>query len=111
MMARQKITFGRAVRRVLALILALLPLGLGYRAILRDPRRRGWHDRMTGTEVIYDGVARAAPHAGGTARRRPLPGTAPAVPARNARRVKSARLLRTTRGCAWSARARPSVLP
>ena len=61
-----EITFGRAVRRVLALILALLPLGLGYLAILRDPRRRGWHDRMTGTEVIYDMVARAAPHAGST---------------------------------------------
>ncbi len=43
-----EITFGCAVRRVLALILALLPLGLGYLAILRDPRRRGWHDRMTG---------------------------------------------------------------
>jgi uncharacterized RDD family membrane protein YckC len=61
-----EITFGCAVRRVLALILALLPLGLGYLAILRDPRRRGWHDRMTGTEVIYDTVARAAPHAGST---------------------------------------------
>jgi uncharacterized RDD family membrane protein YckC len=59
-----EITFGRAVRRVLALILALLPLGLGYLAILRDPRRRGWHDRLTGTEVIYDVVARAAPHGG-----------------------------------------------
>lgn len=58
------ITFGCAVRRVLALILALLPLGLGYFAILRDPRRRAWHDRLTGTEVIYDAVARTAPHAG-----------------------------------------------
>lgn len=62
-----EITFGCALRRVLGLILALLPLGLGYLAILRDPRRRGWHDRMSGTEVIYDMVARAAPHAGSTA--------------------------------------------
>ena len=61
-----EITFGCAVRRVLGLILALLPLGIGYLAILRDPRRRGWHDRMTGTEVIYDMVARAAPHSGST---------------------------------------------
>ncbi len=60
----REITFGCAFRRVLALMLSLLPLGLGYFAILRDPRRRGWHDRMTGTEVIYDTVARAAPHAG-----------------------------------------------
>jgi hypothetical protein len=27
------------------------------------PRRRAWADRMTGTEVIYDTVARAAPYA------------------------------------------------
>ena len=58
-----EITFGCAVRRVLALILSLLPLGLGYFAILRDPSRRAWHDRLTGTEVVYDTVARAAPHA------------------------------------------------
>lgn len=59
-----EITAGCAVRRVLALILALLPFGLGYFAILRDPQRRAWHDRLTGTEVIYDLVARSAPHAG-----------------------------------------------
>jgi uncharacterized RDD family membrane protein YckC len=54
------LTFGRAVQRVFAVILSLLPLGLGYFAILRDPRRRSWADRMTGTEVIYDRVARSA---------------------------------------------------
>lgn len=59
------ITFGRAFRRVLAVILSLLPLGLGYLVILWDPRRRAWADRMTGTEVIYDTVTRTAPHAGG----------------------------------------------
>lgn len=72
-----EITAGCAIRRVLALILALLPLGLGYFAILRDRNRRAWHDRLTGTEVIYDVAARAAPHAGAVppaaaaARRRP----------------------------------------
>jgi uncharacterized RDD family membrane protein YckC len=60
------ITFGRAVRRVFGAILSLLALGLGYLAILRDPSRRAWHDRMTGTEVIYDEAARSAPHAGVT---------------------------------------------
>ncbi|MGN6169630.1 MAG: RDD family protein [Solirubrobacteraceae bacterium] len=54
------ITFGRAAWRVLAVILSLLPLGLGYWAILRDPQRRAWSDRMTGTKVCYDSVARAA---------------------------------------------------
>ena len=57
------LTFGRAVWRVLAVILSLLPLGLGYLAILRDPYRRAWADRMTGTEVCYDSVARAAARA------------------------------------------------
>jgi uncharacterized RDD family membrane protein YckC len=60
----REIPFGVAVQRVLALILAVLPLGLGYLAMLRDPSRHAWHDKMTGTEVVYDLVARAAPHAG-----------------------------------------------
>jgi len=60
----REITAGCAIRRVFAVILSLLPFGLGYLAILRDPRRRAWADRMTGTEVIYDIVARSAPHAG-----------------------------------------------
>jgi uncharacterized RDD family membrane protein YckC len=54
------LTFGRAVWRVFAVILSLLPLGLGYLAILRDPYRRAWADRLTGTEVRYDSVARSA---------------------------------------------------
>ena len=58
------VTFGCAVRRVLGLIVSVVPLGLGFLAILRDPRRRAWYDRWTKTEVIYDVVARGAPHAG-----------------------------------------------
>lgn len=54
---------GVAIRRVGGVLVSLAPLGLGYFAILRDPSRRAWHDRMTGTEVIYDPVARTAPHA------------------------------------------------
>jgi uncharacterized RDD family membrane protein YckC len=57
------ITMGCAIRRVLGVAVSLVPLGLGYLAILRDPSRRAWHDRMTGTEVIYDPDARSAPHA------------------------------------------------
>jgi uncharacterized RDD family membrane protein YckC len=60
----REITLGRAVRRVFAVILSLLPLGLGYIAILGDTRRRAWADRLSGTEVIYDPVGRAAPYAG-----------------------------------------------
>ena len=59
-----QITFGRALRRVFGALLSLLPLGLGYLAILRDPSRHAWHDRLTETEVVYDVVGRTAPHAG-----------------------------------------------
>jgi uncharacterized RDD family membrane protein YckC len=53
------ITFGLAVRRFCAVILSVIPFGLGFLAVLRDPSRRAWHDRLTGTEVIYDPVQRA----------------------------------------------------
>jgi uncharacterized RDD family membrane protein YckC len=52
--------FGRAAKRVLAVVISLVPFGLGYLAILRDPSRRAWYDRMTGTEVIYDDADRGA---------------------------------------------------
>ena len=51
-----------AIRRVGALPVSVIPFGLGYLAILRDPQRRAWHDRMTGTEVIYESVDRRAPY-------------------------------------------------
>jgi uncharacterized RDD family membrane protein YckC len=60
------ITLGVAARRFLAVILSVIPFGLGFLAVLRDPSRRAWHDRMTGTEVVYDAVQRA-----------PFAGTAP----------------------------------
>ena len=53
------ITLGLAARRFLAVVLSLIPFGLGFLAVLRDPSRRAWHDRLTGTEVIYDTVQRA----------------------------------------------------
>jgi uncharacterized RDD family membrane protein YckC len=43
----------QAVKRLLAIPVALIPFGLGFLAILRDPRRRGWHDRFAGTEVVF----------------------------------------------------------
>lgn len=57
------LSFRRAVGRVFAVVVSVLPLGLGYLAILRDPERRAWADRMTGTRVIYDPVQRSAPYA------------------------------------------------
>jgi uncharacterized RDD family membrane protein YckC len=51
----------RATKRLLAIPLALLPLGLGFFAILVSPTRRGWHDRIAGTTVVYDEPDLAAP--------------------------------------------------
>jgi len=51
---QNEIPFRRAMRRILAVPLALIPFGLGYLAILISPTRRGWHDHIAGTEVIYD---------------------------------------------------------
>jgi uncharacterized RDD family membrane protein YckC len=56
------VTFPCALRRIFGVLLSVVPLGLGYFAILRDPQRRAWHDRLTGTSVIYDMAARRAPH-------------------------------------------------
>jgi uncharacterized RDD family membrane protein YckC len=50
----REIGYRRAQRRLLAIPLALLPLGLGFLAILRSPTRQGWHDRIAGTTVVYD---------------------------------------------------------
>jgi uncharacterized RDD family membrane protein YckC len=51
----------RAVRRLLGVWLALLPAGLGFLAILLSPERRGWHDRIAGTMVVYDEADLTAP--------------------------------------------------
>ena len=48
----------RAVFRYLGYILAALPLFLGFAWILVDDRRQGWHDKLSGTYVIYTWAAR-----------------------------------------------------
>jgi uncharacterized RDD family membrane protein YckC len=57
----QEIGLRRALRRIVAVPLSLLPLGLGFFAILLSPQRRGWHDRIAGTVVVYDEEAKLAP--------------------------------------------------
>jgi uncharacterized RDD family membrane protein YckC len=73
------VTLGRAIKRVFALVLALLPLGLGYFWILRNPSRHAWHDTMTGTEVVYDEKQRA-PYVGADAATAPRGATARRAP-------------------------------
>jgi uncharacterized RDD family membrane protein YckC len=58
----REIGLRRALKRIFTIPLSLLLLGLGYWAIVLSPTRQGWHDRLAGTMVVYDGAAsRAAP--------------------------------------------------
>ena len=47
------ISVRQAVTRFLASLLSWLPAGLGYLWMLRDPQRRAWHDRLSGTLIKY----------------------------------------------------------
>ncbi len=44
---------GRALRRLVGMVLAALPLMAGYALILWDARRQGLHDKVAGTVVRY----------------------------------------------------------
>lgn len=44
----------KSVRRLVGMVLAAIPLGLGFLGILFDGRRRGWQDRMAGVDVVYE---------------------------------------------------------
>jgi len=45
---------GRSVKRLLGLALAAIPFGIGFLGILFDVRRRGWQDRLSGVDVVYE---------------------------------------------------------
>jgi uncharacterized RDD family membrane protein YckC len=47
-----RLTLGRAIVRLLGVILAALPLGAGFLPILFDRRRRGLQDRLAGSLVV-----------------------------------------------------------
>jgi uncharacterized RDD family membrane protein YckC len=49
----RRIGLRRAVRRLVGLVLALIPLGLGLIGVITRDERRGFHDRLAGTDVIY----------------------------------------------------------
>jgi uncharacterized RDD family membrane protein YckC len=53
-----RVSFWRAIRRMIGYLLSTLALYLGYLWILVDDRRQGWHDKLAGTYVIYDWDAR-----------------------------------------------------
>jgi uncharacterized RDD family membrane protein YckC len=45
-----------AVRRLYGVALCVLTLGLGFLGVLFSDRRRGLHDRIAGTDVLYDEI-------------------------------------------------------
>jgi uncharacterized RDD family membrane protein YckC len=48
------LSFGRSLKRLLGMALAILPLGIGLLPILFDERRRGLQDRFAGVDVLYE---------------------------------------------------------
>jgi uncharacterized RDD family membrane protein YckC len=57
------LTVGRSLLRYAGYWLSAIPLGLGFLWVLRDARRRGWHDRLAGTCVVYTWQAHPQPTA------------------------------------------------
>ena len=45
--------WGRALLRCAAAILSWLPLGLGFLWVLVDRERLAWHDRLSGTRLVW----------------------------------------------------------
>lgn len=50
---------GRCLVRLFGYLVSSLPFYLGFAWIL-GPERRGWHDRLAGTEVVYVATGRAS---------------------------------------------------
>jgi uncharacterized RDD family membrane protein YckC len=50
--------FGRSVRRLIGMVLAAIPFGLGFLGIFFDERRRAWDDRLSRADVVYEGNER-----------------------------------------------------
>jgi len=50
----------RSLKRLLGMVLAVIPFFLGFLGILFDERRRAWDDRLSGVDVVYEGDERRA---------------------------------------------------
>lgn len=50
----------RSIRRLLGMVLAAIPFGLGFLGIFFDERRRAWDDRLSGVDVLYEDYERTA---------------------------------------------------
>jgi uncharacterized RDD family membrane protein YckC len=56
----EEMTFVRGLLRVLGYWLAAIPLFLGYIWVIFSNKRRGWHDMLAGTCVIYSWDAKGS---------------------------------------------------
>jgi uncharacterized RDD family membrane protein YckC len=56
----RRIGVRRALRRLIGLAAAVIPLGAGLLAVTLNPERRGWQDRIASTDVVYIGDERRA---------------------------------------------------
>jgi uncharacterized RDD family membrane protein YckC len=50
----ERLRLGRALRRLLGLYLSVVTIGIGFLGILFRQGRRGWEDRFSDSDVIYD---------------------------------------------------------
>jgi uncharacterized RDD family membrane protein YckC len=50
---KRRLRLGQAVKRLFGLGLSVVTLGIGFLGILFNDRRRGWEDRLSGSEVLY----------------------------------------------------------
>jgi uncharacterized RDD family membrane protein YckC len=56
----ERLPLRRSIRRLVGLGLAVVSFGIGLLGILFDERRRGWQDRMAGSDVLYEAEERRA---------------------------------------------------
>jgi uncharacterized RDD family membrane protein YckC len=50
----RRLPLGRAIKRLIGLGLSVVTFGLGFLGIVFGEQRRGWEDRLGGTDVLYD---------------------------------------------------------
>ncbi len=53
-LSAHRLPLGRALKRLLGLGLSVIAFGLGFLGIVFGEQRRGWEDRFSGADVIYD---------------------------------------------------------
>ena len=49
----ETISIGASILRYIGYIISMIPLGLGYLWVAFDSKKRGWHDFIGGTVVVY----------------------------------------------------------